>query len=368
MTILPRALIEKVSAMFDSRETLPSFLETHYPEVKETDEMLEFERTIACAGTETLMIEPNLEEPDPTSQAHRNFLVSQYRPETTFYVSPSHRHFVDQIGGFEPLVSSEGVASFHGVFFGNIHLLDGSVHPVAVKPHKFIEGDIVSRREAEKSCMNDYFTNVAAQKACLGGLEPVGFVIGNEGTPYSLTTLDAELSPFDSIDWTVFFKEGQEITGMRDLWDKAARSIATLHSHGMSRHGDIATRNIATNPFGHVFLFDWEAGSVTLAKPRDAEERFGASWVDLKKLMEDMALPETREYKPGIGLFKHCKESWFDGFKEHFFDEYAAWRLDYAAQGSHRRKAVYEVAEELDQLEHALRLHMVDLEAAFRKK
>ncbi len=326
----------------------------------------EFESLLTQVPVKSLSVEVDINNPSPVLDAKTKFFAQDYQLETTMYVSKEFDALAGGIVGFETLVASEEVASYHGVFFGDIHLEDGTTVSVAVKPHTVIEGDSSSRKDAESSCFNDFYNNVCAQPTCLGGLKPVGFLMGREGSLYSMTLLDEGLSTFDSIDWTVFYREGEETSGMRELWDKAAISIATVHGEGASRHGDVAARNIGTSPSGQVFLFDWEAGAITKSPPKDVEARFGYSLVDLRKLVEDMATPNTLPFKPGIGLFTYAKESWWESFNELFFEQYEAWRIDYAKQGSHHMSKLRETTEELAQLRGTLHQIINDLEVKYR--
>lgn len=319
------------------------------------DSCRKFETEITGIKIQELSVLPDISEAYPAVEAGRRFISSQYSSDQTLYVDSQYVASVgDEIVGFESYSSNTGVASFHGVFFGELHVSSGATIPVAVKPHKSIDDDLVSRREAEQSCFADYFTNIATEQAHIGSLKSLGFVIGRDGGIYTLSIIEDELTTLDSIDWTVFFEEGEETQGMRDIWRKAAVNIANLHSIGASFHGDLATRNIATNTDGQILLIDWEFGNITERPSVDMEERFGRTLHDLRKLVEDLLKPTTLTNGQGVGLFTHCKGSYWEAFEEFFFDKYEEWREIHAAQGKHHTKKVEGTAEELTQLRTSL--------------
>lgn len=328
----------------------------------------EFAETISTAPVEELMVQPDLKSAQPSDEAGKRFIAMQYKPETTFYVTSEFKQVSgSEIIGFEPFVSSTGVLSYHGVFFGGLETENGSQIPVAVKPHEIVCDDVVSKRDAEKSCFSDYFTNVAAKLGHLCSLEPVGFILGKDGDPYTITLLEDDLTTLDSIDWTVFYREGTETVGMRDIWKKTAVNVANLHSIGDSLHGDLATRNIATNSDGQILLIDWEHGNITESNSGDIEERFGNSLVDLRKLMDDMARPTHLLSNPGVGLFQECSGSWWEAYVDIFYDKYKEWREVHAAQGKHHTQRVENTEDELVQLDVTLKAMMDRHEHKYRQ-
>lgn len=323
----------------------------------------EFQGILARAAVLPLTASVDIEQADPVAAAKDSFFRTDFQPvgedglsRPTFYALPEVTHeLAEDLVGFEPFISRGGKASGHGVFFGALQFADGMELAVAVKPHFSNENDPESKRNAESSCLQDYFGNVAAKKCGFESLEPVGFILDEDGTPYSLTVLDQTLDTLDNINWTHFFEEGFDTIGMKDLLYKVAMITALLHNNGESFHGDLAARNIATNIYGQVFLIDWEYGNVTNSPAPDAEERFGKSWVDLRKLLQSMIRPANIK-DPGVGMFEHCKESYWDNFKELFFDDYLEARKQLAQQGSHHMKKLRDTEAELQQLENSLHL------------
>lgn len=299
----------------------------------------------------------------PAKDAANTFIFENRNDEPTLFLEPDLVEAIDEaegLVGFQPYVVASSKTSGHGVFFGALRLGDGSEVEVAVKPHHYDSDDILDKRKMERSCLRDYFTNIAAHKAQFDGLKSIGFLLDLDGTPYSLTLLEEELSTYDSIDWTVLHKEGHETSGMRTLWDKAAMLVAHLHSTGDSFHGDLAPRNIGTNPEGQVFLIDWELGNVTTHESHDTRQRGRKLHSEMRKLMESMLYPT---YKGGTGMFQDLKDvSWWDGFKDVFFDTYCDWRLGLAEQGAHHGVVLKETKAELSDLAEKLRMDVLMLE------
>lgn len=321
----------------------------------------EFQSTLPKVAIASLPQEIDLSATSPAEEAARQFTAEHSLHIPALYVVPEiATDMCNSLVGFEPLVSNSNKTSRNGVFFGIFHFDDGSEVRVAVKPHESFEDDITSRREAEKTCLKDYFTNVAAQEAKFDSLIPFGFLLDEDGSQYSLTVLDEDLKSFDGMEWSKFYTEGFETSGMETLWSKTASQVALLHSTGNSFHGDLYPRNVATDSDGHIILHDWEFGNLTTEAPNDIEDRFGKSWLDIKSLMIGMARPSylPQNQNPGIGLFENCDGSWWEGFKEIFLDDYLDWRRTFAAQGKHHTQVVRETEEELVQLEHALHMQI----------
>ena len=325
----------------------------------------EFQQTLARVGlTELTYTRVDTGQADPAFAAQKSFFAGpDFKGEPTFYLNSDVAHeFTSDIVDFEPFVS-RGKGSAHQVFFGALMLADGSEVHVAIKPYESDPTDPSQRYAAEENCFRDYFTNVAAKDCGFESLESVGFILDQEGYPYSLTLLEESLSTLDSINWTRFYEQGYETVGMRELIHKVALLTAWLHSNGDSFHGDLALRNVATNPHGHVFFIDWEKGKVTNLPSGDVEERFGKSWLDLKTFLADIAKP-TKCENPGAGLFTLCEEDWWTAFKDIFLDDYVEYRKRFVQQGSHRTQRMRDTADELAQLENDLHKEMLRWQAA----
>lgn len=333
----------------------------------ELERIDQFRETLGRIEVKPLTTQIDINEVYPAAVAKRDFFNNNYQPGPCFYALPEIAHeLAEDLTGFEPYVSRGGKASAHGVFFGALTFADGFELPVAVKPHSVNEDSVYSRREAEESCLRDYFTNSAATKSGFESLEPVGFILDDGGNSYSLTVLDEKLTSLESNEWREFFRKGFVNTGMREQLYKVALNAASLHDTGYSYHGDLAPRNIATNLYGQVFFIDWEKGNLTKAEAPDIEERFGKSWIDLKTLMQGMVKPPYGN-DPGIGMFKYCEGDWWNCFKDVVLDDYLETRRMLASQGSHHMIRLKATESELVQLEHALHLEMDKLQQAIRK-
>ncbi len=279
----------------------------------------------------------------PVANAISQVIFSENTPSTLCLNADffnAHGRFTDSVS-FDPRVARGGKKSFHGVFFGDIELGDGGSIPVAVKPHK---------DDALRSCLGDYFSNIAVGELGFPNLRPVGYVV-DRGVAYSITELDETLTTLDSIDWTEFFPSINTNPGMREIWHKLAKSTAVLHDGGNISHGDYAARNIATTVDGGVFAIDWERALIGTGDPRDSEARYQRSYPDISCLLESMCRPTFANFKAGIGIFYGHEGSWRQGFNEIYLNTYLDYRRELAALGSHTAKKESEIEEEIRQLQ-----------------
>lgn len=323
----------------------------------------EFQEALQTTHIELLDLKVDCTAFDPIKDAMERF-NADHVPETEskFYVTPELGDYENEtVVGFRPYTSRSGNASYHGVFFGEMHFSDGSEMSVAVKPHDLGEQNFIEDRE---SCTKDYFANIVAKKLGFESLQPVGMIIDKDGAQYSITKLDETLDSFDTMDWNSFFADDFKNEGMKELWYKTALFTAMLHETGDSYHGDLAARNVATNPEGHVFLIDWEKGGLTNEPPLDIDARFGHTLIDVQSLMVSMVRPSDLKHNPGLGMFQHSTNRWED-FKEVFLYDYLEARLLHAAQGNHHMKSFRETQDELTQLEYTLEQKMDQLEEMF---
>jgi hypothetical protein len=302
----------------------------------------------------------------PSESASEDFLSFEVQYDSTFYAQPDmYEYFKAGIDHFEPFVSRGGKASRHGVFFGALVVGDGDEEvQVAVKPHARTEDTYVGKKEADRSCLKDYFVNVAAIECGFTTLTPVGVLLNSENDAYSFTTLDTGLTSLEAIRWPKFYKPEIELVDGSGIWSKMSMQTAIVHDTGDSHHGDLAGRNAAIHLFGQLMLIDLEDGNFTLHESHDIEERFGNSLVDLRKLMDSMATPKKAP-NPGLGLFDRMKTNWWPAYHKLFFEEYAQIRLDMAAQGSHHMKKLKETKQEVRQLELSMKNHLEYIQTTY---
>lgn len=312
----------------------------------------QFQETIGHVSLiKPLNLQFDFVEEEPIEQAARRFLIYDREVQPTFYLEPGQIEQVPQtIAGFQAFISRGGKRSNHGVFFGNLQFNDDSQLPVAVKPHTG-EGANVT-----ESCLRDYFKNAAINKLGFFSLQPVGLVL-DSSRAYSLTALEESLTTLDSIDWSNFYPDTSQNPGMVQIWSQVARHLAALHAQGSLMHGDLAARNIAVTSDSQVFFMDWEYASIDLKEPRDVKVKFGYSFTDLDVLAASLCVPPDAQIKGGIGLFAGKSGDWWEGFREFFYDEYEAFRLDYV-RGTKRQAAVEEELQELRRsLEQSFKMH-----------
>lgn len=347
-----------------SSETL---IQTQNQNEQLTERAAEFAEALMLADIETISVVPDIGLADPTVDATRRFIAEQYRPETTLYLVPElSDELAGNVVGFEQIVSSlDSSASGHGVFFGSIYLADGGELQVAVKPHHIGDADANDRRKMERSCLRDYFTNVAAHEAKFDGIKSIGFMLGDDGTPFSLTLLDLSINTLETVEWTKMYKEGHETSGMKADLEKAAILLARVHVTGDSFHGDPAPRNCAGNLDGQMFLIDWELGNITTQSDESGKTRSKMTYYDLSRFMRSLAHPKSLPKEAGVAMFKDCKGSWWDAFKDVFLDSYMDWRLALVADGSHQAKAVRQTKEELEHIQEKLRMDMLMIQDRF---
>lgn len=330
------------------------------------ERIVDFADVLEEAPVQTINPEVNMSSLNPARDAVDEFMASYNVFEPSLLLRPEFAQLVKgaPVVGFEPYVSSQqknegsriDPISGHGVFFGALILEDGNEIEIAVKPHH-IPGntDESDKRRMARSCVRDYYTNVAAHQGGFEGILPIGFLLNPNGTPYSLTLLNQEMSTFDTVDWRSFFSPGFETEGMRDMWDKAAMRVAVLHDMGMSSHNDLYPRNFGATVDGHVDLIDWEKGNVTNNNEVDLKKRFKLTKNDIKDLMEGMVKPENYG---GIAMFAANKGDWWEDFKDVFLSLYVEARLSLAEE-SHQKGRVKEVAMELYELQDHLRIEMM---------
>jgi hypothetical protein len=311
----------------------------------EAQRVQEFQEALGdIEGVRVIDVPMHMETEEPIEDSVKYFLNVGREVAPHMYLHPDHEELATaNIAGFTPYIT-RGKRSAHGVFFGEIVTDEGTVVPVAVKPH-----DV----DSDHSCATDYFTNEAAKKLGHETLDSVGMVVGQGNKAYSMSVLDPTLTTLDSVDWkTVLEREGQTGETMQ-IWGQVARHAAMLHSHGRTSHGDLAPRNIAQRlDDGGVFFIDWERARLSKMPPRDAETRYEHSRIDMGELLESMARPRRDKFKAGIGLLGEFPDQW-DAFKGLVFDEYVQTRLDYASE-----KDLRDVQDELIELERSLKSHL----------
>lgn len=331
----------------------------------ETDlQFHKFREAVMRCATVGLQTEVDVTHLDPAEAAAQIFYESEYHPGSTFYIAPQFAEFMQghTIVGMEALESRAARMSRHKVFFLNLKFEEGSELAVAIKPHELEPSSLDPKKEAQASCLKDYFTNVAAQQIGLETLNPVGFIIDSQGVPYSITQLYKGLSTLDSTYWANYYKPGEEISGMNELLDKSAEAVADVHHLGASYLGDLAFRNIATNLYGRVFLIDWEYGKVTLHDAESDEQNLQRTVDELGALMYDLAAPPDLKKGAGVGLFTHNTGSWWEGFQSIFLNKYFERRLKLANGAENDWEATYQFEEDRASIEEQLERKMASLE------
>lgn len=322
----------------------------------------DFSRTVPKLETKLLDINIDITSERPKDEALNKFLNTRIRTgEPIAYLVPEYHKLFKGPMKFEPYKSQGGKSSRHGVIFGDLEFDEHTNVSVAIKPFQLVEG----RAKTEIECLSDYFGNAVAHRFNLGGLMPIGIVDDTKNNLYSLTVLQRSLDTFDNINWADFYPEFNDNSGMQELWLKAAHSIALLHNMGDSYHGDLYLRNIATNPEGSVFPIDWEYGEFSCSFSRDFEERYAKKFKDMKQLVQSMSYPTNIGIASGAGMFMEVRNEWWNVFREIFFDEYIAWRIDLASQGHHRTRILSETRLELNQLAIDLKDELGDIQKKY---
>jgi Lipopolysaccharide kinase (Kdo/WaaP) family len=281
----------------------------------------------------------------PTEEAARRFLGTERLAGTNVYLAPDFTNLAESGGAtFVRHQTRSGKRSTHEVFFGDMLFEDGTVLPVAVKPHQ---------DDSLHSCATDYFTNEGARQMRLETFQSVGMVVGSDGTAYSLTVREPLVETLDSINWEYVART--EPDKLTTIWSQVARQAAMLHAPGRVSHGDLAARNIAMRQDGSIFFMDWEHAQLSALPARDAEIRYAHSRKDIGELMESLIRSRHDPFKGGIGLLAGHPEPW-KAFRALVFDEYAATRLGFAAPAEQT-----DVKDELTELERSLKVHMAQL-------
>jgi hypothetical protein len=308
----------------------------------------DFRERLLGMAVKPLSVEADPYQPDPSTAAQAEFFSKDFQQNATFYVLPEIAEVMsEQLTGFEPLVSRGGQESRHGVFFGAFMFNDGSELQVAVKP--FASEEEADIRQREGACLKDYFVNQAANKAGVKSLEGVGFMMGADGQPYSITVLQTSLNTMETVEWNKFFEDGAETTGMRQQLDGTADAAAEVHSKGNSLHADLTLRNVATEPDGGQMLIDWEFGHVSLGETYDADKRAANTVTDLILFMQSLI---------DAGLFERAQDDRWTAFRAIFLDKYTGQRLAIAGQEGQPPEAIGLVEAELVRVEQELETRM----------
>jgi len=328
----------------------------------ERDRIEDFSKIVPKLLIEVQHIEVDENCISPKNDARERFFQTRKRTgEPLAYLAPEFAGLYTNQLNFNPNKSHGGKASRHGVIFGDLNFGNGNNVPVAIKPFAVD----YKRATTEKECLNDYFGNSAAYKLGVGGLQPVGIVDDAHENFYSLTVLQRSLDTFDNIDWSDFTINPELNIGMQELWNKAAHSIAVLHSMGDSYHGDLFLRNLATNPEGNVFPIDWEYGDFSCIFSKDLKIRFFDRFKDLANLAKGMVAPINIGIESGAGMFMKSKQNWWILFQQIFYTEYRSWRMELASQGKLHMKILESTKSELEQLDIDLETEITLLQRLF---
>lgn len=337
----------------EKREQLPVLMDHEKIRVEE------FGRVLDClVDIKPVSVDLDFEHDSPVETVVKNFKTLEHPTIKTpvLYLNaellPRQAH--TPVVTFQPFVARGGKQSKHGVFFGSLNLGENTSLEVAVKPHITAVGS-VQESDSTYSAVKDYANNKIIQELQFDGLQPVGFLLDSLNRAYSFTKLDESITTLDSIDWTGFYPDIHSNPVMHNYWRRISQQAAYLHSIGSSQHGDLAPRNIAVSSLDEaIFFIDWEDANINLSNPRDPEVAYSHSYADLSVILESMCRPPHASFKPGIGIFYNKDNSWWEGFKQIFLDEYCNFRIEFATKGNHSSSKINNVKEELVELQRTL--------------
>ncbi len=322
----------------------------------ESQRIQEFMVTLgAVQQVRTLKLDIDFDDEAPILFSQKRFQTYEHDEELSLYLDPEMGSDEElPLLGFSPRVSRARPTN-HGLFFGDMHIGEENILPVAVKPHT---------GNATKTCLDEFFKTAAVRQQGVYTLKPAGFILGQTDSEraYSFTVLEEGLSTLDSIDWSPFYPHMSSHPGMQEMWRGISGQLADLHKNGDLSQGDMTPRNIATTPEGGLFFIDWELAHISKQGLADSMARFSHSYGDLVTLLEAMCRPPHIEDNPGIGIFYGKPGDWWQGFSDIFFDEYRHVRLELAKQGRRHKETEKTVKEELAALEIKLKADCRELQ------